>query len=194
MEEIGFVFNKVNEMANFVNEKAGKNIDSEELYLMAILQINNYEISAIELDIDELYADMETLFFENSPVLFSENTKETLDFLKKNQNNTLNILSNTAFAKGKSLRIILEKLAIADYFDFQLYSDEVRLSKPNPAFFDLMIQNARLLQPDIALHQILHIGDNALADIEGAKRAGIGAFLLNTNEKMIADLQKFISN
>jgi len=97
------------------------------------------------------------------------------------------LLSNTGFIKGITLRKVLKSLAIDQYFDFQLYSDEVGLSKPNQELFQLMIKEALLLN-HVPLKQIIHIGDNPKADIWGADMAGISSLLINSNNTSIIKL------
>ncbi len=86
-----------------------------------------------------------------------------------------------------TLRKVLKHLDIAQYFDFQLYSDEAGLSKPNPAFFQLMLAEVAKLKT-IELTEILHIGDNPKADIWGAEMAGISSLLINANDMSIIKL------
>ena len=102
----------------------------------------------------------------------------------------MSILSNTGFIKGVTLRKVLKELNIDQYFDFQLYSDEVGLSKPNPALFNLMIQQIKMFnnEKDVPLNSIVHIGDNPAADIAGADAAGIESFLVNSNHVPLTSL------
>jgi putative hydrolase of the HAD superfamily len=101
-------------------------------------------------------------------------------------------LSNTGFIKGATLRIALEKIGIAHFFNFQLYSDEVNLSKPNVEFFSLMIEKIYEVRKhdNLVLDDIIHIGDNIIADINGANRLKINSFQVNSNLNTIADLLK----
>jgi putative hydrolase of the HAD superfamily len=64
------------------------------------------------------------------------------------------------------------------------------MSKPNPALFELMLKNIKQvnINKDIRLNDIIHIGDNAKADIEGAHAAGIKSLLINSNNQSILAL------
>ena len=190
LEFIEKVFRNVDLMCNAINEKTGGNVDSEEMYLMVIFQINNSYDCFKDLNLSELYAKIELLIFKYSPVLYDQNTIVVLDKLKQNKDVSLNILSNTAFIKGATLKKILDNLNISQYFDFQIYSDEVGFSKPNPKMYELLLDQISQNRQDIILSkkQIMHIGDNEIADIQGAKTAGLETFLLNSNNKNILNI------
>ncbi len=190
LEFVEKAFRNVDLMCNAINEKTGGNVDSEEMYLMVIYQINNSNAFFKDINLSELYSKMELLFFKYAPILFDENTIVVLDKLKVNSDNYLNILSNTAFIKGSTLKLLLDKLNISKYFDFQIYSDEVGFSKPNSKIFDLLLEQINSCRNNIVLpkQQIMHVGDNEIADIEGAKTAGLQTFLINSNNKNILNI------
>ena len=188
LEEVEQKFRSVDLMCNAVNERTGKNIDADEMYLMVISQINNNQVNLHDIDIDQLYHHMEALVYDYMPQVYDQHTLGLLASLKS-LGATTNILSNTGFIKGVTLRKILEELTLAQYFDFQLYSDEVGMSKPNAAFFELMISQARQLAP-IGLQDIMHVGDNPIADVKGALKAGINATLINSNQLSILTLNR----
>jgi len=130
---------------------------------------------------------METLLFEFMPLIYSQDTPEILAHIKENPDCTANILSNTGFIKGVTLRKVLKTLNIEQYFDFQLYSDEAGLSKPNRAFFRLLLDQIAAFR-SIPENQIVHIGDNVRADIWGAEMAGINSFQVNSNNISLVKL------
>jgi putative hydrolase of the HAD superfamily len=192
LEEVEHIFRRVDIMANSINERTGKNIDADEMYLMVISWMNNHQINLYEIDIDGLYKQMETLLLELLPVIYCNNTATVLSNIKA-QGATTNILSNTGFIKGSTLRKVLKQLDLYNYFDFQIYSDEAGMSKPNPAIFKLMIDQAKALT-SIELENIVHVGDNPKADIEGALASGISGILINSNEKSITNLNHATSH
>jgi putative hydrolase of the HAD superfamily len=187
LDNVEHAFRQVDIMCNGINETTGKNIDAEEMYLMVISIINDHKISLQDIDFQSLYSDMENLVFEYMPMIYCDRTPEVLAFIKDKPDCTANLLSNTGFIKGITLREVLKHLAIDQYFDFQLYSDEAGLSKPNKAFFQLMINEAFALK-EIPLNQIIHIGDNPRADIWGADRVGVNTLLINSNNTSIIKL------
>jgi putative hydrolase of the HAD superfamily len=190
IEEVELVFRNVDLMCNAINEQTGKNISSEEMYLMVIYQLNNSPAPFGGIDIGSLYKEMEALIFKYNPTVFNPQTISCLERIKQNPDTTLNILSNTAFIKGSTLRTVIEYLQLSKYFDFQIYSDETGTSKPNAAIFNILFDNIYSVRKskDISLSEILHVGDNPIADIAGAESVGISAFQINSNDKLITNL------
>ncbi|RZL20197.1 MAG: HAD family hydrolase [Pedobacter sp.] len=186
IEEVASIFRNVDLMVNGINEKSGLNIDAEEMYLMVISTLNNYSPDFSRVNIKELYLTMEALVLEHMPEMYCTESLGVLFKLKENGKSTISLLSNTGFIKGVTLRKILQHLKIDQVLDFQLYSDEVRMSKPNPKFFQLMIDNIdRKRHRSIAHHEIIHIGDNPIADSKGANALGINSLLINSNHLKI---------
>lgn len=189
LAEVTFIFRKVDLMCNAINEKTGRNIDASEMYLMVILEINQMNPASIEqIDPQGLYLEMETLLMQYPPTYYSADTQSVLETLKQQQDCTFNLLSNTGFIRGQTLRKILSDLSLAAFFDFQLYSDETGWSKPNPIFFQLMLSKVEQIGTSITLTDIIHIGDNPVADIVGAQRVGINSLLINSNHLTIKNL------
>jgi putative hydrolase of the HAD superfamily len=190
IEEVEKIFRQVDIICNSINEKTGKNIDADEMYLMVIYLLNDSSDLFSDINLEWLYQEMENLVFNFLPIIYSDETPGIIERIKQTQKSTIGILSNTAFIKGQTLRKVLENLQIAQYFDFQLYSDEVGLSKPNQSFFDVMIQTAtaKHAETSIKLNEIIHIGDNPKADIEGGLIAGVNVFQINSNNYTILNL------
>ncbi len=189
VEEIKFIFQNVDMLCNAMNEKTGKSISAEEMYLMAVYQVNESTEIIKDLDLGSLYSDMERLVLQYMPAIFSDETLETLDRIKNRPGITLNILSNTAFIKGSTLKKVNSHLDISQYFDFEIYSDEVGISKPNIEIYDQLIEQVYRLRRDaIELGEIIHVGDSYNADISGAQKAGIHSFQINTNHQSIIHL------
>jgi HAD superfamily hydrolase (TIGR01549 family) len=80
---------------------------------------------------------------------------------------------------GSNLRSILAELGLDRYFDFVLPSGAVGVAKPNPAFFRMALEAARV-QPAEALM----VGDSYRADVLGAWSAGMDAVWLDRREGM----------
>jgi putative hydrolase of the HAD superfamily len=125
--------------------------------------------------LNTFYQKSEDLFLEYKPVVIFENLHEFFDEIK-NQGKTINILSNTGFIKGKTMRKFLMNENLDQYIDFHIYSDETNCSKPDPRIFQ-EVRNL-LNNKDLDSAQILHIGDNPIADYKGAKDFGFNAHLL----------------
>ena len=89
----------------------------------------------------------------------------------------MSILSNTGFIKGYTLRKIITDYELEQYFSFQIYSDEVGFSKPNYKTFQLVYDQINSSKK-ITKKEVLHIGDNSVADYDGAIKFGFSAHLL----------------
>ncbi|TKC06550.1 HAD family hydrolase [Pedobacter polaris] len=189
INEVATIFRQVDLMINAINEKTGKNVDADEMYLMVISLINDYQFPLQEVNLEILYQQMEELLLANMPILYCEDSIDVLSTLKNQNKSSINILSNTGFIKGKTLRKVLAHLNIDQYIDFQLYSDEVRMSKPNNNFFQLMLDSIdKNIHPELKLNEVIHVGDNPLADVGGAEAVGIKSMLINSNHLSISHL------
>ena len=98
----------------------------------------------------------------------------------KAQDYKIALISNTGRTPGSILRKVLDHYNLLSFFDVLIFSDEVGLSKPNPAIFQLICDQMNL-QP----HEIIHIGDGIPADVVGAREIGMYSALyigsLSTN-------------
>lgn len=189
IDDVALVFRQVDLMVNAINEKTGKNVDADEMYLMVISIINDYNFQFNDVDLELLYHDMEVLLLTHMPLIYCDNCLNVLSKIKNSGTSSINILSNTGFIKGKTLRKVLTHLQIAPFIDFQLYSDEVRMSKPNGEFFQLMLDNIdREKHTDLILNDVIHVGDNPWADVYGAEKVGIKSMLVNSNHLSILHL------
>ena len=188
IEEVAKVFENISLMCDAVDDVINIPIDAFQMYTIALQQLN-YDISLLtQRDILAIYNVVETNFLRHHPVLFDENTENVLKQLKSS-GATLSILSNTAYAKGHSIKKVLDKLGISQYFTFMLFSDEIRISKPNHVAFSALkdaVMHYRTFTP-IETSEIVHIGDNDRAD-GASKSAGIDSIIINSNSKRIKDL------
>jgi putative hydrolase of the HAD superfamily len=175
IEEVTKVVKYYDDLCNSINEITGRNIDTYEIYLLIL---NSLNVSVNHLDkviLNEFYQKSEELFLEYKPVVIFENIHDFFGEIK-NQGKTINILSNTGFIKGTTMRKFLINENLDQYIDFHIYSDELNCSKPNPLVFQEVKNNIK--NQDLQMHQILHIGDNPIADYKGAIDFGFSAHLL----------------
>ncbi|PVV52712.1 HAD family hydrolase [Chryseobacterium sp. HMWF035] len=175
IDEVAKVVKYYDDLCNSINEVIGGNVDTFEIYLLIL---NALEVDVKQLNKDQLnqfYQKSEDLFLEYKPIVIFENLHQFFDEIK-NQGKTINILSNTGFIKGKTMRKFLISENLDQYIDFHIYSDEMNCSKPDPKIF----QEVKNLLPnqDLDVKQVLHIGDNPVADYKGAKDFGFNAHLL----------------
>jgi 2-haloalkanoic acid dehalogenase type II len=68
----------------------------------------------------------------------------------------------------------LAAIGLARYFEHALAAREAGMLKPDPRIFELLLQRAGL-----GTTQVVHVGDDAVADVEGARRAGVTPVWLN---------------
>jgi putative hydrolase of the HAD superfamily len=176
IEKVSEVIRYYDVLCNNINEKTGLNINTYEIYYL-ILNALEVDINKYGTDkLSQFYDETERLFMEYKPVLMFSNIK-TLFHEITQENKSINILSNTAFIKGRTLRKLLAYYELTDYFKFQIYSDEVGFSKPNNEIFQLVFDEVNAFKKT-EKKEILHIGDNSIADYNGALKYGFDAHLL----------------
>jgi putative hydrolase of the HAD superfamily len=105
------------------------------------------------------------------PSLIEPSLLETLAKLK-DAGIKLALLSNTGADSHESMKLVLETLGIWKCVDLAIFSSEDGRAKPNPGIFHRVAQELGV-RPD----QILHIGDNPVADYQGAIGAGCRSLL-----------------
>ena len=177
------IYNKYDNLFNRINEITGGNLDCHEMWLVFLSELNgdikNVNIQLLQEFIDET----EKLFFEYNPTLIDDRTPQLFKKLV-DEGHTLSLLCNTAFTKSNFLRKLLEHLGVAKYLSFQLYSDEMGYSKPNIKVYEELFSEANKLK-SISKTDILHVGDNPIADLGGAKNFGIHGRLLLPGETVV---------
>ena len=82
----------------------------------------------------------------------------------------LGLISNTGRTPGRVLRRLLEDADLLPCFDVLVFSDEARVRKPAAAIFRRVLDEARI-DPERAVH----VGDDAVSDVAGARGAGMRA-------------------
>lgn len=175
LEDISNTIRHFDLLTNKISEKTGKHIFRNEIFLL-ILDALDYNLEAIDnKKIDNFCVEVDLLFEENPPVLLWENIEELLIRIK-NAEKSSSILSNTAFIHGRSLRKMLNNLGLLHYFMFEIFSDECGFSKPNPEIFRMLYYSV-IEKKAVERVNVVHIGDNLLADYNGAKQFGFSAIL-----------------
>ena len=181
--EVDSAIEKVNEvvryydvLCNRINEKTGLNFNTFEIYFL-ILNALNVETDQIDIQkLNEFYMETEHLFMQFKPELIYPAIEVQFREIVE-QGKTVSILSNTGFIKGFTLRKLLSYYNLHDYLSFQIYSDETGFSKPNDKMFQLVYDKINVTK-SIEKHEVLHLGDNMIADYNGAIRFGFKAMLI----------------
>jgi putative hydrolase of the HAD superfamily len=83
----------------------------------------------------------------------------------------LAVICNTGTTGGQTLREVLRRYELFDYFDVTVFSNEFGFSKPNPLIFEHTLEALGGIAPTDALH----VGDLEELDVAGAHRAGMRA-------------------
>ena len=176
IEKVTEVVRYYDVLCNNINEKTGFNIDTFEIYYL-ILNALNVNINDVEIQkLSVFYKETELLFMKFKPDLIYSNIQLMFKEIVE-QEKTISILSNTGFIKGITLRKLMSFYELENYFSFQIYSDETGFSKPNKEIFQLVyneINRFKLLEKK----EVLHIGDNKVADYKGAIKFGFDALLI----------------
>lgn len=110
------------------------------------------------------------------PPSLAPGAQETLKTLK-GRGYKLGLICNSGATPGTVQRNFLAQLGVADYFGILTFSDEQRVAKPAPLIFYHTL--AQLKAPS---EEAVHVGDNPLTDVVGAKRVGMKAILISSSE------------
>jgi putative hydrolase of the HAD superfamily len=78
------------------------------------------------------------------------------------------LISNTGRTPGKSMRKIMKEFGILDMFDVVTFSNEAGYLKPHPKIFEDTLSLLGAMP-----ERSVHIGDHAVLDVLGAKKAGM---------------------
>jgi putative hydrolase of the HAD superfamily len=108
------------------------------------------------------------------PPSVDEGARVSLTRLRE-QGVALALLSNTMRTPGVVLRKVLDRYGLLDCFAHTTFSDEVGVRKPDPQIFALTL---RALQVDPA--DAVHVGDDPILDVLGARKAGLRAIQVTT--------------
>jgi putative hydrolase of the HAD superfamily len=81
------------------------------------------------------------------------------------------------------LRMILEQLGISKFFSYIFVSSEIGADKPDPEIFRRALQFM-----NVAVDEVLHVGDDPQRDWAAAEAAGLKVFRLERPEKSLRDL------
>jgi HAD superfamily hydrolase (TIGR01509 family) len=97
----------------------------------------------------------------------------------------LAIVSNTMRTPGATLRKILDRVGLLACFAHTTFSDEVGVRKPAPEIFALTLR-ALGVEPAAAVH----VGDDPILDVGGARAAGLRAIhVTNTPLRSMSPLR-----
>ncbi len=133
--------------------------------------------TAHELDRDAFFEAAYGHFAEAGVWELFPEVLETLEALRPQYR--LGVISNF---DGR-LRMIVEQLGIAQFFNPLVISSEVGADKPDLFIFERALQLA-----GVAPGEALHVGDDPMGDWEGAAAAGLHVFKLDRPQNSLRDL------
>jgi len=87
----------------------------------------------------------------------------------------IGLISNTGRSWGRYLTEVQNAAGIGPFFQTRIYSDDLRVRKPDPRIFE-----AALAGLNLPADEVVHIGDDVVADVAGAKAVGMRAVWFNT--------------
>lgn len=178
----------VDKLCDGFNERKGCKIAAEIMYSQVLLSLGNSVESVTHELLVELKQEANRLFVAHPPVFLNKHIPAILDELRQD-GMSLNLSSNTGFIESDCLAGVLQAIGLYDYFDFCIFSDEIKASKPSPVFFQKVLENRN----GVGKQEILHIGDNPNTDYKGAIDFGFNAFLITNQQYSINDIRKAIS-
>lgn len=71
----------------------------------------------------------------------------------------------------------LQQIGLDHYFERMLAARQAGALKPDPAIFQQVVVGS-----DLALHEVVYVGDDPELDVEGARRAGMQAIWMNRDD------------
>lgn len=169
----------VDEYHTMVCEKTGyHNMNQRDLWFMVMYHLNIHEKVTLE-QVDLIISQCNELFGLYPPEFID---KDTIPILKEvmGLGASIDIISNTGFITAGTLkRMFLDKL-LGKIVRKMYFSDTLIWAKPNTDIFQASLRSAREGgNRDIQPSNVLHVGDNIIADIKGAKQAGFNTMWVN---------------
>lgn len=127
-------------------------------------------------DVTQNYLDNMSVDFLGRMVLMDtqiEGAEELLDYL---QDKYKIVMISNGFSEMQYKK--MESAGLTKYFDEVILSDAVGVNKPHPDIFSFALDKAKT-----TAESAIMIGDNILADIEGAVKSNIDQIWYNPKEK-----------
>jgi putative hydrolase of the HAD superfamily len=161
-----------------------KNLDlCTEEQLQIMFDLLNYEkLGDLPLNLmPELVEAFVSPILDEPPSLI-DGAKETLQQIKK-ESYKIGLICNTGRTPGKTIRILLERLGMIHYFDVTVFSNELRIRKPDPRIFLYTLDQLKSYP-----QSSLHVGDIVELDVLGAKNVGMLSVYYNPNKTSHASI------
>lgn len=147
--------------------------DSDEVRVFPI-RSRHLLAKVLNIGFEELIKAIDATFssLDTDSILFKD-VKPALDTLSS-LDLKLGIIGNTVFWESVYTRELLDRLGLREYFNVQLYSDEVGIFKPDKRIF---LEYCRRL--NVKPQEVLHVGDSVIEDVGGALSSGMKVLMIN---------------
>lgn len=142
------------------------------------LELAGYQVR----NLDDYFAKLYATFSQPGIWVLYQDAEPVLTQLKSS-GIRLGVISNF---DGR-LRTILAQLGVEDRFERLVISSEIGAEKPSSRIF---LEAARRFEVEPG--EILHVGDDAEVDVDGARAAGFQAVLVDHNEVKLSTVLKRI--
>ena len=96
----------------------------------------------------------------------------------------LGVVSNTMRTPGDVLRQVLDRSGLLAPLKVLTFSDECGIRKPDPEMFLLTLR-----QVGVAPQNAVHVGDDPILDVEGAREAGMRVIQVTANGRATAPVK-----
>ncbi len=158
------VYNNVKDMRRY------SDIDGFEIVLLSRRMLAD----KLGVDVERISIAIENAFNTVNPkdLLFND-TLTSLDILKR-LGFRIGIIGNTVFWGSIYARRMLRETGIARYMEIQVFSDELRIQKPDRRIF---LEFCRKL--GAKPYEVVHVGDSVVEDVGGALAAGMKAIYID---------------
>jgi putative hydrolase of the HAD superfamily len=119
---------------------------------------------------EELFQEIATAYADSFLVHPARPHPDAVELLRgvRDLGLRIGLISNTGMTPGVTFRRFLEQHGMLKFFDILTFSDEVRVSKPASAIFEMTLRQLGAL-PEGSVH----VGDHVINDVVGAKRCGL---------------------
>ena len=97
---------------------------------------------------------------------------------------TLGVVSNIMRTPGNVLRQVLDRAGLLAPMKVLIFSDECGIRKPDPEIFRLTLR-----QMGVAPEDAVHVGDDPILDVEGARDAGMAVIQLAPDGRATAPVK-----
>ena len=154
------------------------NMSQRDLWFMVMYQLGIHERITLE-QVDFIIAQCNELFGLYPPEFIE---KDTIKILKEvaAMGITIDIISNTGFITSGTLRRSFLDKTLGKIVRKMYFSDAYVWAKPNRELFESSLRSVTINgNRDFDPHNVLHVGDNIIADIKGAKDAGFHTMWIN---------------